>query len=496
MKKLTPALLSAGIMATLIAPHASAQSIKPHTQVSQDIKKVLKDLPGYKAVKKSYNQYVIVSADKDSLGFTHYTLKPKANGKFAINSEVKVHVDANGNVVMVNGDLDQSTLAPTNTQQLTQVQAIQKAYAAVGVSPEAVSNMGRKVVNKVETVINPDKNKIVYNIQLIYLTPEAANWLIQIDAETGAVISKQNLIKDVATTGTGTGVSGTSKTINLNFNRGIYSLTDFTHSGLIETYDAKNTTSTYSLMTDRDKYFTAQTQRAGVDAHYNADVVYDYYKARFNRNSYDNAGSPIYSIVHFGVNYNNAFWNGQVMVYGDGDGSTFKALSGANDVVAHELTHAVTDSAVGFAYENQSGALSESFSDIFAYFVDSGDFLIGEDVYTPNVAGDGLRSLSNPTLYNQPAHMNNYRYLPNTEAGDYGGVHYNSGIPNKAFYNTVTQLGKVKSEQIYYRALTQYLTSNATFSDARAALIQSATDLYGTADAQVVGSAWDQIGVY
>ncbi|GGB10871.1 peptidase M4 family protein [Macrococcus hajekii] len=493
-KTLTSALLSMGLLATLIpSGNISAQTI---VKTPEQAQLALKNLPGYKAVKKNYKQYSVVSAETDTLGFTHYTLKPKAKGKYALNTEIKVHVDAQGNLVMVNGDLNQKTLAPVNNQVLTQAQAITKAYQAAGVSPQAVSNMGRNIVKQAEVVINPELNKLVYNVQLIYLTPEAANWHIQIDAETGAVIKKQNILKETATTGSGTAVNGSTRPLNLDFSKGKYSLIDLTHSGRIETYDAKNTTTTYSLMTNKTKYFTSQTQRAGVDAHYNADLVYDYYKNKFNRNSYDNLGAPIYSIVHYGVNYNNAFWSGEVMVYGDGDGSTFTTLSGANDVVAHELTHAVTDYTAGLIYENQSGALSESFSDVFGYFVDPGDFLIGEDIYTPGITGDGLRSLSNPEQYNQPAHMNQYRYLSNTEAGDYGGVHSNSGIPNKAFYNTVTQLGNSKSEQIYYRALTLYLTPQATFTDARAALVQSATDLYGAADAQIVASAWDQVGVY
>lgn len=104
--------------------------------------------------------------------------------------------------------------------------------------------------------------------------------------------------------------------------------------------------------------------------------------------------------------------------------------------------------------------------------------------------------MSNPNLYNQPDHMDDFQYLPNTENGDYGGVHINSGIPNKAFYNTVTKIGKSKSENIYYRALTYYLTSTSDFKDTREALIQSAQDLYGTADANVIKDAWDAVGVY
>ncbi|HCU7777653.1 TPA: zinc metalloproteinase aureolysin, partial [Staphylococcus aureus] len=149
-------------------------------------------------------------------------------------------------------------------------------------------------------------------------------------------------------------------------------------------------------------------------------------------------------------NRNNAAWIGDKMIYGDGDGRTFTSLSGANDVVAHELTHGVTQETANLEYKDQSGALNESFSDVFGYFVDDEDFLMGEDVYTPGKEGDALRSMSNPEQFGQPAHMKDYVF---TEK-DNGGVHTNSGIPNKAAYNVIQAIGKSKSEQIYYRALT------------------------------------------
>ncbi len=232
-----------------------------------------------------------------------------------------------------------------------------------------------------------------------------------------------------------------------------------------------------------------------MDAHYYADVVYDYYLNTHNRDSYNGKGAAVESVVHFDKNYNNAAWTGQYMIYGDGDGVTFSELSGAKDVIAHELTHAVTETSSNLVYENQPGALNESFSDVFGYFVDPDDWLMGEDIYTPKIAGDALRSLSDPAKYDQPEHMNNYQNLPNTKAGDWGGVHINSGIPNKAAYNTIQKIGKAKAEKIYYRALTQYLTTNSQFVDAKKALVQSATDLYGATEAAAVTEAWNAVGV-
>ncbi|RXK17147.1 M4 family metallopeptidase, partial [Macrococcus sp. DPC7161] len=141
----------------------------------------------------------------------------------------------------------------------------------------------------------------------------------------------------------------------------------------------------------------------------------------------------------------------------DGDDVTFRPLAGGKDVVAHEITHGVTQETANLKYQGQSGALNESISDVFAYFIDNDDATIGEDVYTPNKAGDALRSMSNPNLYNQPATMSQY---VNTTS-DNGGVHTNSGIPNKIAYDTISQLGQDKAEKIYYRALSQYLTVNS-----------------------------------
>jgi|GEM_PF-1490200 len=225
--------------------------------------------------------------------------------------------------------------------------------------------------------------------------------------------------------------------------------------------------------------------------------VYKYYKDVHNRESYDGKGADIYSYVNVlnpetGGNWSNAAWTGAEMIYGDGNPKTEYPFTAANDVVAHEITHGVTSSTADLVYEFQPGALNESFSDVFGYFVDHEDWTMGEDLYkAPNTA---MRSLKEPRKYNQPDHMRNYLNLNiNT---DHGGVHINSGIPNKAAYNTITKLGKEKSEQIYYRALTKYLTKQSDFSEASQALIQSAKDLYGTNEASIVKQAWSSVGVY
>lgn len=232
-------------------------------------------------------------------------------------------------------------------------------------------------------------------------------------------------------------------------------------------------------------------------AHTNFGIVYDYFKNTLGRDSYDNAGHVIRSTVHMGVNFSNAFWcpddcaaaygssQGAQFAFGDGDGVEFAPLAQALDVVAHEYTHAVTSSASNLQALGQSGALDESFSDVFAAMVDSGDWLIGEDVVTPGVPGDAIRSLENPAAFGQPAHMSAY---VNT-VQDSAGIHINMGIPNRAAYLVAADptygIGRDHTQQIYYRALTTYLTPTSDFMAHLNALIRSATDLFGAGSPQV-----------
>jgi Zn-dependent metalloprotease len=243
-------------------------------------------------------------------------------------------------------------------------------------------------------------------------------------------------------------------------------------------------------------------------AHDNAGLVYNYFMTTFSRDSYDGAGHTIRSTAHFGVDYVNAFWcndacaasfgsmpDGEQMAYGDGDGVLSAPLSQALDIVAHELTHAVTDGTAGLQYIGQSGALNESYSDVFGIMVDSGDFQLGEDVWTPGTPGDALRDMADPTLYNQPAHVTTFRYT----LFDNAGVHTNSGIPNKAAHLAIAApgygIGRPNVQQIYYRALVNYLTPTSNFLANLNALIQASTDLFGAGSAQTAAIRKSQAAV-
>lgn len=454
----------------------------------------------------------LLSKEKDSLGFTHYKYIQSVDGVPVDGADFIVHVDQKGNVSATNGTLHpeaSSQMKGSTKAKLSSQKAVDLAWKSIKLTkkdtdaaspamPAPFKKPENTSVKQDLVIFDKDGSyHLAYKVQLQFIKPYGANWQIFVDAKDGSILDSYNAVSDAATTGSGTGVLGDRKTLNTYSSNGTYYLYDTTKpmNGVIETFTASNGSSlpgSYSV--DSDNNFSSTTQRADVDAHYYAGKVYDYYYSKFGRNSYDNAGATIRSTVHYSRNYNNAYWNGAQMVYGDGDGVTFTSLSGALDVVAHELTHAVTERTAGLNYQYQSGALNESISDTFGFFNDTGDYLMGEDVYTPGRSGDGLRSLSNPEAYGQPSTMSGY---VNTSS-DNGGVHTNSGIPNKAAYLTVTKIGVSAAEKIYYRALTNYMTPTTNFSNARAALLQAAADLYGSGSSTYnsVKSAWDTVGVY
>lgn len=251
-----------------------------------------------------------------------------------------------------------------------------------------------------------------------------------------------------------------------------------------------------------------------VDEAYDAlGATHDFFWQVYGRDSIDNRGFALAGTVHYGEGYENAFWNGAQMVFGDGDGEVFQRFTRSLDVVAHELTHGVIESEAGLVYRNQSGALNESISDVFGVLTrqyvlkqtaEQADWLIGADLLTDKVKGKGLRSMSHPgTAYDdpvlgkdpQPAHMDDFI---NTQ-DDNGGVHLNSGIPNRAFYLVAIALGGSAWEragQIWYDTLCdKNLDNDANFQAFATLTVQHAHQRFGTEAADAVRKAWEEVGV-
>lgn len=251
---------------------------------------------------------------------------------------------------------------------------------------------------------------------------------------------------------------------------------------------------------------TFTNKQAAISAHYNSIKSFDYYKSKFNRNSIDGVGGNVIGVVNVteanGTSMENAFWNGQAMFYGNG-GSTFKPLARGLDVGGHEMTHGVVEKTANLLYQGESGALNESFADVFGQMIDGdpNDWKIGEDVMQ---SGGGLpsalRDMADPhngqptnSGFWQPNHTNE-QY---TGSQDNGGVHINSGIVNRAFYLFASNgaVGTATAEQVYYKALRDYLVKSSKFVDCRLAVIQAATDLYGASVANVAANAFATVGI-
>lgn len=244
-------------------------------------------------------------------------------------------------------------------------------------------------------------------------------------------------------------------------------------------------------------------------------ATFDFLWDAFARNSLDGAGGSLLATVHYGQDYDNAFWNGERMVFGDGDGEVFSGFTGSLTVIAHELAHGVIEDEGGLLYRGQSGALNESIADVFGALaeqhhlgqsVDEASWLIGEGIFTDAVQGSALRSLAAPgTAYDddvlgrdpQPAHMRDYVVTRD----DNGGVHINSGIPNHAFYLVATALGGNAWERaglIWYRTLTAgTLSQTAEFTAFANATLAAAAAEYGEESEEVaaVRAAWSGVGV-
>jgi len=370
-----------------------------------------------------------------------------------------------------------------------------------------------------------------------------------IDAGDGSILQETDAVERQSAVGTGTGVLGDHKKMSVTSDSGTFNARDPLRPPLLTTYDMhENLQRTLDFLngrislgvsdraTDSDNTWT---DGAAVDAHAYTGYFYDYYFKRFGRHGLDDNNFRLLSLVHtvprsavrsqspavIGTFYLNAFYYGSgVMVYGEGlptdltaGGQHWNYLAGALDVVAHELTHGITDFTSGLIYENEPGALNESFSDMMGTAVEffyeqpgsgpqQADYLIAEDVVTPG----GIRSMGNPAAYGQPDHYSRRLLVPIDN--DDGGVHTNSGIPNHVYYlaieggtNRTSGLGvqgvgvanRDQIEKTMYRAFTQMMPSNATFSVARRVTIQAATDLYGSSSAVVraITQAWTAVGV-
>ncbi len=395
------------------------------------------------------------------------------------------------------------------------------------------------LIHGADLMIFPGDNDNYFLTYRVHADRDGSRLIYFVDAETGAVLfSYDNLkyrggppssgddpVELTPAVGSGIGVLGQTVTnLNTGFTGTLYQAVNLTRGAQIKTYDMSGSRRLPgALATDADNQWT---DGSVVDAHKYLENVYDFYLNVFNRSSFDNNNGALVASVHYGTDYVNAYWDGSQMVFGDGDGETADSLAGAVDVIAHELTHAVTDYTSDLIYLDESGALNEAFSDIMGACVEfywqpegvgllKSDWWMGEDIWYPNNPfGDALRYLDDPNLaWNgytdsgyDPCHYDE-RYVG---SADNGGVHINSTIGSHWFYLlahggtnaysglSVTGIGLDDAQTITYKAFTEYMPAGATFSDARTQTLNVAALLYGSGSVQyeTVSAAWDAVGVF
>ncbi|ALP37751.1 bacillolysin [Paenibacillus sp. IHB B 3084] len=451
--------------------------------------------PKISATEAVYTAYEEAATRIQALPSSDDTISTDAEKQSSVSKDT--YAEAANNDKTTSVDKDELSLDKASALKDSKIEAVETEQSSIA----KIANLQPEVDPKADLYFYPngDTLQLVYVTEVNVLEPAPLRTRYIIDANDGKIVFQYDIINEA--TGTGKGVLGDTKSFNTTQSGSSYQLKDTTRGNGIVTYTASNRqTIPGTLLTDADNVWN---DPAGVDAHAYAAKTYDYYKDKFGRNSIDGRGLQLRSTVHYGSRYNNAFWNGSQMTYGDGDGTTFIAFSGDPDVIGHELTHGVTEYTSNLDYYGESGALNESFSDIIGNDIQRKNWLVGDDIYTPNIAGDALRSMSNPTLYDQPDHYSNlYK-----GSSDNGGVHTNSGIINKAYYLlaqggtfhnvTVSGIGRDAAVQIYYSAFTNYLTSTSNFSNTRAAVVQAAKDLYGANSAQATAAAksFDAVGV-
>jgi len=324
-----------------------------------------------------------------------------------------------------------------------------------------------------------------------------------IDARSGEVLTHYSNVKSEALTiGIGTGVHGEKLKLSTNFENGKYWLMDKALNRPVRQYTFYKQANV--VLTDTDNVWDQDA--ASFDVHAYMGLTYNYYYLVQNRHGMDNHNLDVKAIVHYPDGKDNAFWNSDYkMMFFLDPGSQGFVTAAALDVIAHEFTHGVTDYTSRLVYQFESGALNESFSDIMGTAVEFhwqaagtgfclADYYIGEDIFTNY--GYALRNLVNPNLNGDPCHLSQKKNLPNTEAGDWGGVHANCTIYGHAYYLlanggtnvvshvAVTGIGVEKATNIFYNAFTAYLTPTSQFVNAANALLKSASVLFGSASSE------------
>ena len=475
------------------------------------------------------HDFLLLNADKDNLGYTHYRFRETYKGLPVEASMYIVHV-LNNRIVSMNGQLF-GNLSVSVSPNITEEVALGKALNYMGAETyrwqvpmwerEIKKHSNDQTASwfpKGELMLAPENGNVAaasYRLTYrfdVYAEKPLKREYVYVDAHNGEIVFTQNRIQHSNITATAnTAYSGLREIVTDSVNPTTYRLREANRgSGQgVETYNLQQGTNyNNNDFFDTDNYWdnvNAALDQYATDAHWGGEMTYDYYWQKFQRNSIDNAGMLLLSYVHYDVGYTNAFWDGTEMTYGDGS-SPYTPLTSL-EITGHEISHGVTERTSGLIYQNESGAMNEGFSDCMGnsirFYGKGGviDWGIGDEI-----GGTPFRDMSDPNLYQNPDCYNGtYWNAPNE-------VHNNSGVLNFWYYllttggtgtndlgnaYSVTGLGISKAEQICYRMNAVYLFPSATYADARIWAIQAAIDLYGpcTPEVEATADAWHAVGV-
>jgi len=425
------------------------------------------------------DELVFTRASKDERGHQFLRFQQMLNGLPVMGGEMLLHADGSGNVYAANSSL-RGTRGVAAQARVAPEAAARAAVDASLARNASAEGEPRLVYFQAE---GAKQASLAYEVNVVGERDDGlpVNDLVYTSAEDGKVL-------------------GTNSRIHTAQNRAVYS--------------ANNGTSLPGSIKRSEG--GAATGDSHVDENYgHLGTTYQCYSQNFGRDSFDNAGAQLRSTVHYSNNYVNAFWNGSQMVYGDADGTTAGPLGKSLDVTVHELTHAVTNYESNLVYSNESGALNEGMSDIFSAYceawtkgwaTDAAVYMIGDDIWTPATPGDALRYMTNPT---QDGSSKDYYPERYTGTSDNGGVHWNSGIANLAFYllseggthprgkttTVVSGIGIEKAGKIFYEANANCMTSSSNFASAKSCTEQKAQAFYGATELAAVTAAWEAVGV-
>lgn len=466
----------------------------------------------------------------DKLGFIHYRYYqtyrniPIENAVYIVHTKNGLLKSLGGSIIT---DFDER-MNERFVQKISASRAVEIAVEYVGAKQYAWQDAGMEQSLKEQTknakasylpkaglvwysatnLINPRALRLCYKVDVYARQPLSRAYYF-VDASTGKVLGKQDEIFFTDAVGTtNTAYSGT-QTIHSDFNGTNYRLRDYTKGSGVITLHGETATRGNNYTSASANWTLTGFNIAALDAHYGVSQTYDFYRVNFGRNSYDDAGTALYSYVNDPTYLDNAFWDGTSMTFNKRSDGVKGGVTGI-DVAGHELTHGVTQESSGLIYSYESGAMNESMSDIMGKSVQFWSKPADIDWRISNDMGWIIRDMSNPNAEGHPdTYLGDLWY---TGSGDNGGVHYNSGVGNFMFYllvtggagtndngaaYSVTGIGLEKADQILYRTNSVYLTPASQYVDWRAACISAATDLYGATSTEVmqVQNAFHAVGI-